>query len=379
LAAKLAGSVIIFYSMNIGSLGTFWTDPNRVFSWEQNKVFLQHTGSVGNWPYLFLGWDSAWYLSIMEKGYAFSPQTYTFSPGLPAIGAIFNFFIQNPSATIAACNFIFGVLLIPLFQLLAEDYISKRAALVGALLFAFSPYLFVFTTVVYAEGLFLFFTLMAWYLFRHGKVGGASLFAGFAALTRVMGILMILPMLLYSLKQKGKARIRGIFLSLLPAVALAFWYVYCLFSASDLLAPLHTTEWSGLYTLPKFLSQDLPKMGINAFYTIPLQSWPAIQYWLSPAALIVALVTPPFLIYQLAKIDKPLAVYSLAGYIGVLAFGAIVSYPRFISVLFPLWLPIVKKVTLGKKSVILAAAVLAVFFVIALDMWMSFLNGQFVA
>ena len=365
--------------MNVGSLGTFWSDPNRVFDWEQNKVFLQRPGSVGNWPYIFVGWDSAWYLSIMEKGYAFSPQSYTFSPGLPTLGAIFNIFFQNPLAIIAVCSFVFGVLLVPLFQLLAEDYVGKKAALVAVLLFAFSPYLFVFTTVAYAEGLFLFLTLTAWCFLKRGKIAGPSLLAGFATLTRVMGILTILPLICSSLKQKGKARVRGVFLSSLPAVALAFWYLYCLFSASDILAPVHTTEWSGLYTLPRFLFQDLPKMGFSAFYTIPLQNWPAIQHWLSPAVMIVGIFVPPFLIYRLAKMDKLLAGYSLVGYIGVLAFGAIVSYPRFISVLFPLWLPLVKNVNLDKKSLVFVGAVLAVFFVVSLDLWRSFLNGQFIA
>jgi Gpi18-like mannosyltransferase len=379
LVAKVAGGAYIYYSMNVQSFGTFWSDPNRVYGWEQNKVFLQHAGDAESLPFLFLGWDSAWYLSIMERSYAFSPQTYTFSPGLPAAGALFNLFVQNPLIAIAVCNFVFGLLFILLFQLLSEEYVGKRSALAAALLFGFSPYLFLFTTVVYAEGLFLFLTLCSWYLLMKGKVAGASLLAGLAALTRVMGILMVLPMLVFSLKQKRNERVRNVLLSLTPVFALAGWYLYCMFAASDFLAPIHTTEWSGLYTVPRFLLQDLPKMGINAFYAIPLQSWPAIEFWLSPAASLAALVVPPFLIYRTAKIDRSLAVYSLAGYIGVLGFGAIVSFPRFMSVLFPLWLPIVAKVTMNKREIVLIAVVSIVFFAVAVEMWKSFLNGQFVA
>ncbi len=372
--------MFIYYSMNVASVGTFWSDPVRVFNWEQNKVFLQHAGIAGNWPLVFVGWDSAWYLSIITRGYVFSPQSYTFMPGLPIFGSVFNVFLQNPLLSIAVCALIFGVLWVPFYQLIAEDYIGRRAALTSALLFAFSPFLFVFSTVAYGEGLFLFFTLSAWYLFKKSHAAGASLLAGVAALTRVMGILLILPMLYCSIKNKGTRKSRNIALSILPVAAVALWLGYCLMSSGDLFASIHTTEWGGLYTVPSFVLRDLPQMGLKAFLEIPQQNWPALQYWLSPPAMFLALAVPPFLIYRVAKIDGSLALYSLAGYLGFLVFGAIVSAPRFASVLFPLWLPLTAKLTLNnKKQLILTTAVLAVFFAVALDMWMNFLNGRFVA
>lgn len=380
LAAKVLGAAFIYASMNVQSLGTFWTDPARVFSWPQNQVFLRYTGTGGNFPFVFVGWDSAWYLSIITKGYAFSPQAYTFMPGLPVAGVLFNFAFQNPLNAVAACALIFGVLWVPFYQLLAEHYIGKQAALASALVMAFSPYLFVFTTVVYGEGLFLFLTLSSWYLFTKRKSAGSSVLAGVAALTRVMGIIVVLPMLYSSIRSQTEHRARNVVLSVLPFAAVALWLGYCFTASGDLLASIHTTEWGGLYTVPSFLLRDLPQMGLKAFYEIPLQNWPALQFWLSPAAMLLALAVPPFLIYRLTKIDRSLALYSLAGYVGFVVFGAIVSAPRFASVLFPLWLPLTAKLTLkSRKQIALVAAVLAVSFAISLDMWMSFLNGQFVA
>jgi len=163
-------------------------------------------------------------------------------------------------------------------------------------------------------------------------------------------------------------------------VALVFWLGYCFLSSGDVLASIHTTEWGGLSTVPSFLFRDFPQMGFKAFLEVPLQTWPALQFWLSPSAMFFALAIPPILIYKVAKIDGSLAFYSLAGYLGFLVFGAIVSAPRFASVLFPLWLPLTAKLTLSsKKQMVLVAALLVVFFVVGLDMWMSFLNGQFVA
>jgi hypothetical protein len=377
--AKIVGSVFIYYSMNVGAAGTFWSDPSRVFNWEQNKALLQPTGIVGKWPLVFVGWDSAWYLSIINRGYVFSPQSYTFMPGLPFSGYLFNLVIQDPLLAIAICALTFGVLWVPFYQLIVEDYIGKRAALISALLLAFSPYLFVFTTVAYGEGLFLFFTLSGWYLFKKSKNAGSSLLGGVAALTRVMGILLVLPMLYSSIRQKDPNKTRKIILSVLPVAAVAIWLGFCQISSGDFFASVHTTEWGGLYTVPSFLLRDLPQMGLRAFFLIPLQSWPALQFWLSPIAMFLALAVPPFLIYRLTKIDGALALYSLAGYLGFLVFGAIVSAPRFASVLFPLWIPLTAKLTMSRKHVIVVSVIIAAFFVIAVDMWINFLNGQFIA
>jgi hypothetical protein len=145
VAAKAAAATFIYFSMNVGALGTFWSDPTRVFSWPQNTVFLQNAG-FGQFPFVFLGWDSAWYLSIMERGYAFSLQSYTFSPGLPFFGGLLNIALQNPLVSIVVPSLVFGVLWIPLYQLVAERYMSRQTALASAVLFAFSPYLFLFSS-----------------------------------------------------------------------------------------------------------------------------------------------------------------------------------------------------------------------------------------
>lgn len=370
--------MFIYYGTGVASGGTFWSDPSRIFAWEQNKVFL-NTGNVSTWPFLFVGWDSAWYLSIMTKGYSFSPQAYTFSPGLPLFGNLFNLILGNPLISIVLCGFVFGVLWVPLFQLLAERYVSKRASLACTLLLAFSPYVFVFTTVSYTEGLLLFFTSAAWLLFQKGKKAGASALSVVAVLSRVTGTLMVLPMLYGSLKQKGNDRIRNVTLSLVPVFTLAAWYVYGWFSSGDLFAPAHTTEWAGLYTVPSFLLHDLLQKGLSAFSAIPLQNWPAPQFWLTPVAIAAAVFIPPALMYHMKKMDRELLLYSVAGYVGILVFGAIVSFPRFVSVLFPLWLPLTAKLSFSKKQAAVVGAVLVVFFVFSIDMWVSFLSGQFVA
>lgn len=379
LLAKAVASIIVYYSLNVPSSGTFWTDPNRVFPGEQNNVFLENMNLKTQLSSVFLGWDSAWYMSIMTKGYAFTSQSYSFFPGLPVFGSLFNFILQNPVISLVICVEVFGVLWVPAYQLVAENYMSREAALGSALLFALSPYVFLFTTVAYSEGLFLFFTLSAWHFFKKGKVGYASLLATVAAVTRVVGVLVTLPMVIESLQKDKARRLRNALVSCLPIVALFVWLAYCQLTTNDWLASIHSTEWNSFYSFRRLLSEGLPAKGIQAFAELPFQPWLSPPNWLLPVAMWGAIIVPPFIIYKIFKVEKSLVAYSLVYYVGVLAFGALVSTPRFISVLFPLWIPLTAKLSKNKKSVAVVVAVATLSFVVGLDLWINFLNGQFIA
>jgi hypothetical protein len=313
----------------------------------------------------------------MTKGYAFSLQSYSFFPGLPMFSSLFNFLFQDPAVSLALCAWVFGVLWIPAYQLVAENYMSREAALDSALLFALSPYAFLFTTVAYSEGLFLFFTLSAWYFFKKDKIGYASVLATAAAVTRVVGILVILPMVIESLRKNNSRRVRNVIMSCLPIIGTFLWLAYCQFTANDWLASIHTTEWSGLISFRSLLFESLPAKGFQAFVEVPFQLSPS--HWLLPVAIVGTIIIPPFIIYRIAKVEKSLAVYSLVYYVGVLAFGALASTPRFISVLFPLWLPFTSKLSQNRKSLAVVIAALVVSFVMGLDLWINFLNGQFIS
>jgi hypothetical protein len=378
LAAKIGGAVFIYYSLNISNVGTFWSDPNSVYSWVQDNAFRTNPLPLDKWPLTFLGWDSAWYLYILTNGYGFSVQSYTFSPVLPFLGAVANLVLVNPTASLSIIALVFGVLWIPLYQLLAEGYIGKKAALLSALLLAFSPYLFVFTTVSYGEGLLLFFVLGAWLLFKRGKLLGAVVFAALAPLARTMGIIVAFPMLYYSFKYKTH-RIRNVLVSLVPIVSLICWFAFLGFSVGDFFAPVDTSEWSNLYSFRTLLTDGIPRYGLNAILTAPFQPMPIITHWLLPLAVVCALLFPLLLFKKTWKLDKSLWLYAIAGYSGILFFGALVSTPRFVSVLFPLWIPLTAGFSGSKKSIAITALIAGVFFVVALDLWIGFLNGQFVA
>ncbi len=364
--------------MGIQVHGTFWSDPTRVYSSEQNSILLTNPGVTGKWPLAFLGWDSAWYMSIMMKGYGFSAQSYAFSPALPFFGESVNLVLQSPMVSLVLIALFFGVAWIPLYQLLAEDFMGRDAAFLSVLLLAFSPYLFVFTTVVYSEGLLLFFVLGAWLLFRKGEVFSASALATIAPLTRIMGILIVFPMLYGSLKQKTH-RVRNVLLSLTPIASLTAWFAVLGFFSGDFLAPIHTSEWSSMYSFRTLITEGIPRYGVNYFLEVFYQTSLNPINWLQPFVTVAALLLPIPLLYLTWKKDRSLWIYSVAGYGAILLFGALVSTPRFVSVLFPLWIALSATVPTNKKLWVIAAVIICIFYVFSIILWQSFLNGQFIA
>jgi hypothetical protein len=186
-------------------------------------------------------------------------------------------------------------------------------------------------------------------------------------------------MVIESLQKNKSRRLRNALLGCLQIVAVFIWLAYCQFTANDWLASIHSTEWNSLYSFRRLLFEGLPAKGIQAFAELPFQHWLSPTHWLLPVAMWGAIIVPPFIIYKIARVEKSLAVYSLAYYVGVLAFGALVSTPRFISVFFPLWIPLTAKLSQDKKSVAVVVATATLSFVVGLDLWINFLNGQFIA
>lgn len=373
LSAKLVSSVFLYNFMNMGSADSYW----MAVDWDtegQNAVIKSVANQGLRWPYVFLGWDSAWYLAIITKGYAFSNLSYAFFPGFPLITWMLNFTVQNAALTQVVFAFVLGIAWIPIYQLIAENHQGKSRAAKSTLFYAFFPYVFLFTSVVYAEGLFLFSTLAAWYFFEKKKMLLTALFASVATISRAPGFIIVLPILINMIQSRrngGNHLPRRDFLYLLaPSACLSIWYLNLSFRGW--LQPSGITGWEGLYSFRVLVLNVLPREGIQGLLTY-FQKYPF------SVAFIVFVVITPFLIFALSKTDRALTVYSAAYFVGVLLFGGLASIPRFISFIFPLWLPLTSKLFAIKNSKIVAAVIVIVFWLFSVLLWFSFLNGEFVS
>ena len=262
LSLKLFVSAWVYYLVVQYSAGTFQT------FWMINaRASGSLAGGAPSWPFLFQGWDSGFYVFIANSGYKFS--LYAFLPGYPGLIRLVSYLLRDSWAAAALVALTAGVLWVPVFLKVAECYLPEQDAFEATILAATSPYVFVFTTVAYTEGLFLLATVSAWYLHLKGRYLLASVFVAFASLTREYGILLLIPMLLKDLERKGRIVIIQVLLSyLIPIAALVGWVAYLKVETGSWLAIVQSElNWVGgvheNFVLRYWISQVLTLHPIN--------------------------------------------------------------------------------------------------------------------
>ena len=377
VAARIVGSVLLFNILRMDSTQSYWMTVN----WDvtmQNAV-LKSLGSQGvRWPFLYLGWDSAWYLTITTRGYVFLDQSYAFFPGLPLFTQLVSLGLHDPALSLIVVSSIAGALWVPVFQLVAESYADASRSLRATIFYVFFPYVFLFTTVAYSEGLFMLFTLLSWYFFRKRAILPSMLFLAVAVLSRPPGLLLMLPilaMIIHSKMTLGKSlssRLSYLWL-LLPFGSFFLWLYYSKITIGSWFAIGTRTAWNGMPSFINLVFQALQGKGFTSLYLETVYQWPYSVAW---ALFLLAI---PIMLYLVFKLDKWLGLYSAVFLIPVLVSGGILSLPRFVSFIFPFWLALGLKVFKNDKSkyAVPVIAVLSIF--VGMLLWLAFIQGEFIA
>lgn len=351
VSAKLLSSVFLYYSLNLSS-----TDTAYLSAWGKS---LPHPS---RWPFLYVGWDSGWYFNIVYRGYN-TLQPYAFFPGYPISIYLFNLVINDIFASAASVSIILGVAWIPFFQAIAEHYMTKEAASRTTLLMAFFPYVFLFTTVAYSESLFLFACVASWYFYLNRNKFESSIFAAIATLTRMVGIIIVLPMLLDMLRKREHKRLLYF---LVPTIALFSWLAYCFVNTGDWLASItaQSKYWT-MYSFPKWL--------------ITYVSTRRMTDVLSETSGVILIILTCIFIYLGRRVDWRLTIYSVASFMVILYFASMWSASRYLSFIFPIWIYLGTRTLQFKWRNILTAALCIIFFSIAVFLWYRFLLSEWVA
>lgn len=148
-------------------------------------------------------WDGFWYSLIATEGYDYHPASTAFWPLYPwSMRAVADLFaIRVETAGLLLANLAFFLALV-VFQRLVRREWGAGVATRAVWLLAFFPTAFYFSAV-YSESFFLLFSVLAFYWAGGGKWWQAGLAAALAALTRNVGVLLILPLGIIFLKQHG--------------------------------------------------------------------------------------------------------------------------------------------------------------------------------
>lgn len=282
-------------------------------------------------------WDAHWYTYIAEYGYTnqsivFFPATILLIKMLAWLGS------DYVTAGLILCNLftlISYYLMTKIFLLDFSVAETKRALLVYAVM----PTTFFFNSV-YTEPLFLVFSLACLYWLRTGGYWRAGIFAALAAVTRNLGLVLVIVLFLeyakfYSAARKFKLSLLSIFL---PLLAVAGFIAYNKFMFGDELAFIHSQQlwgrriglpWENIWHNLQFLLAGVPLTEAGMYLDMLLVT-------LTLAALLAVSLLPRY------RIPWP---YVITGWLWFLIplFSTSPIYPlysmaRFVLIVLPLYL-----------------------------------------
>jgi len=291
---------------------------------------------------------------------------------------LFNLASNNPAVSLVAVSSIFGALWIPIFQLVAETYADARTSLRATVSYALFPYVFLFTTVAYSEGLFMFFTLLSWYFFRKKALIPSMFLLAVAVIARPPGLLLMLPilaMIVYSWAASSRTlSLRGSHLwLLLPFASFFLLLFYSDITIGNWFAIGTRTAWNSMPSFVNFISQALQGKGFGPMHLETVGQLPYSAVW------ILFLVAAPIMLKFLFDMDRWLWLYSAVFLIPVLVGGALLSLPRFISFIFPLWLAVELKAFKREKTKYILPLIAILSLVVGMLLWSAFIQGEFIA
>jgi hypothetical protein len=174
---------------------------------------------------LWQRFDANWYLKIAARGYDGSDGSTVYFPLYPMLIRVFSWIMDPLFAALLISNIALIGVLVLLYRLASKlvDVATTRRALAYLLMF---PTAF-FLMGAYTESLFLLFTLGNFHAASQRRWVWAALWGACAALTRLQGVLLLIP-LLYMLWRERKTFawkefiLRGLPLALIPLSTFSF-------------------------------------------------------------------------------------------------------------------------------------------------------------
>ncbi len=280
-------------------------------------------------------WDASWYLDLAQHGYTHTAEKsnavfFPLYPGLLRIVAstgldwrVSGYLISNTALWVAC-----GLLWKLTRRETGDDATATRAVLV----MLFSPMAFIFSAI-YSESLFLVGAIGALYYARAGRWWIAGAFAFGAALTRAVGVVLIVPLAwefarqAWERKAKLEARlIRSALPCLLPAVGAACYVgLMKILFGSYMLYFEAQQHWGRRLT---FVWDFLAK---SDFF---LRS-PYYQAWFAGA---IALAFAQMLIGVALRVRDTYLVLCIGLCVVYFSARLVESVPRYLSVVFPFYL-----------------------------------------
>jgi Gpi18-like mannosyltransferase len=307
----------------------FTLQPDTAYSWiNPQEVQQEQTWNIIS---LHSRWDSIWYLDIAKNGYYLKEidglANIVFLPVYPLLIAIGGFILLGHfilAGWILSLVFLFLALLY-LYKLTKEFHPTIDPYLPPMLLLVF-PTAFFFNAV-YTESLFLFLSIAAIYYTKKSKGFMGGVFGFLGSLTRVTGVLLVLPLLIEYIRQRKQLKTPFISWKLLPAISpvfgLALFFLYHAIAFQDPFLFFRVQAvWGRTFAL-----------NYNHFQ---FATHPSLANFSLDALFAIVAIACTILVFK--KFGKTYGSYMAATLTVALATGTLMSIGRYILVLFPMFL-----------------------------------------
>jgi hypothetical protein len=198
-------------------------------------------------------WDSVWYLTIADSGYEGSSARAAFFPLYPLLIRGVGTVLGGSSAALLVAAYLVSlaafIAALALLYRLTELELGRRLARPTLLLLAVFPAA-VFFGAPYSESLFLLLAVGAFYSARTDRWAWAGACAGLASATRSAGLLLVLPLGLIWWSSRPR-RARDAAWLLLAPLGIALYAAWLGFAEGDSLRFLDVQEaWSRHFAVP---------------------------------------------------------------------------------------------------------------------------------
>jgi len=290
----------------------------------------------------WLRWDTVHYIGIAEFGYGGQELLSVWPPLYPFLLKAFSIIFQPPIlAAIIVSNLFFITAIILFLKLVSETFdenIAKKS-IYCLLLFPASFFLI----APYTESLFLTLSIAVFYLSRKKEWLFAGLLSAFAALTRVQGVLLVLPIFIEGMQVYFSKRDKKQLLQFLPATLLApFAYgLFSLYVRFGLQNPLPwvslRAHWGQYFAWPweGFVGTITALFGRKIEYNVTLD----FVKVLSVISIIVSLF---FLVKISKKLPLSIITFSWVNFFLVISKvdnqNILISTMRYLLVIFPIFI-----------------------------------------
>jgi hypothetical protein len=336
----LASIFAFLAAWRLAIFGLSWATGTMgvAFDWQPPEI-----GEMWLWRYS-VRWDAGWYLGIAENGYEYVPggiSSVAFFPLFPLLIAMFDAVLPGSSvfAGLVVVHLSLAAAVVYVYQTIRLDFGETVAWRTVFFLLAF-PTAFFFSAV-YTESLFLLTLAGSLYHARRGQWTRAMLFGIAASATRIVGVLIPLPLALELWRQRGFSRRNPwpLVAILLTPLGMLAYFAYLQYEFGDYRAFFHTESTWNRDSFSPVILQGIQWMRGDAtmldYY--PRTSGPLREIFLTFDTLVVTVFIAVG-IYLWLKVRPSYGALVVAMALVPALSGSPQSMNRYVVVLFPAFL-----------------------------------------